>query len=150
MKNIIKMVIAVTGVAIMTGCSVIPHATQEERTDTLKLMTTTDKATVYTIRGEKGSYKIHELPMIINGTEIKTYGNSFSKTLVKPGKGTIETDMHQIIGNDTELEVDFQAGKNYFYEVSMHFRPLIGPGTEIVPHTKADALKLMENLPLIK
>ena len=152
-KNLLKMVAAVAavaGVAIMTGCTSIPHATPEERADALKMMTNSDKAAVYTFRGEKGSYKIHQLPMKIKGTEIKTYGNSFTKTLVNPGKGTIETDMVQLIGNDTELEVDLEAGKSYFYEVSMHYRPLIGPGTEIVNHPKEKALEMMKDLPYIK
>jgi len=137
------------GAALITGCTTIPYASPEEKEKALSLETSPDKATLFTIRGEKDGMSIHGLPFKVAGKEFSTIGNSFSKFTVSPGETVIETDMHQLIGSDDELPINLEAGKNYFFELSLHYRPLIGPRAEVVQLEEKEAMKQLKSLPYI-
>lgn len=134
----------------MSGCTVIPHATPEEKQKAIEISVNPTESAVYIIRNEKGSYHIHEIDVLVSGQVLKTYGESFSLHQVQPVVGKIETDLAEIIASDAELPVNLQAGKKYYFHVSKHYRPLIGPSAEIVELSELEAKALIQKLPLLK
>ncbi len=150
MKSLIRMSFAIIAVAIMSGCTVIPHASPEEKESAINVAVSPAKSAVYIIRNEKGSYQIHEIEVLVSGQVLKTYGQSFSMHQVPPVVGKMETDIAEIIGSDAELPVDLKAGEKYYFHVSKHYRPLIGPRAEIVELSELEAKALLQKLPLLK
>lgn len=150
MKSLMKLSVAIIVIFTLGGCTVIPHASPEEKQKAINVSVKPEKSAVYIIRNEKGSYQIHEIDVLVSGQVLKTYGQSFSMHQVPPVVGKIETDIAEIIGSDAELPVDLKAGKKYYFHVSKHYRPLIGPRAEIVELSELEAKALLQKLPLLK
>lgn len=58
-------------------------------------------------------------------------------------------DIIEIIGSDAEIMVDLKAGKKYYYHLSKHYRPLIGPIAELIELSETEAKALMQKYPMI-
>jgi hypothetical protein len=109
-----------------------------------------DKATLYAIRNEKGSFHAHKIVLKIGGAELTTLGETFSVFTLEPGKGKLKTDFSVMgIGTDAEITMDLKPGKKYYVHVSKHYRPLIGPRAELVEISETDALPLMGKLRMV-
>ncbi len=96
--------------ALLSGCASVPMASPEADAKAKTFATVPGKAQIYIYRNENFGAAI-KMPVLIDGqiagdTAAKTY---IMKT-VAPGKHTILSKTE----NDSTLEVNAQAGKNYF------------------------------------
>lgn len=149
--KILKIITLFLGAIVMTGCMVsVPVATKEEKRTAIQMTSPSDKAILYAIRNEKGSFHAHQIKLKINGAELTTLGETFSVFTLNPGKGKLETDFSLMgIGTDAEITIDLKPGKKYYVHVSKHYRPLIGPRAELVEISESEALPLLQKLKMV-
>jgi hypothetical protein len=149
--KILKITALFLGAIVMTGCMVsAPVATKEQKRTAIQMKGPSDKATLYAIRNEKGSFHAHKIVLKIGGAELTTLGETFSVFTLEPGKGKLKTDFSVMgIGTDAEITMDLKPGKKYYVHVSKHYRPLIGPRAELVEISETDALPLMGKLRMV-
>jgi hypothetical protein len=149
MKNLLKFIAISFGVSVMTGCSVVPTATPEQKKIAIEMSAPSDKATLYAIRNDKGSYHAHQLELKIGSETLLTRGMSFAVFSLNPVTGKLETDIGGIVGTDAEIPMDLKAGQKYYVHVSQHFRPLIGPRAELVELSESEAVPLLKKLTMV-
>ena len=149
MKNLFKVVTVSLGLAVMTGCSVVPTATPEQKKVAIEMSAPSDKATLYAIRSDKGSYHAHQMELKIGSETLLTRGMSFAVFSLNPVTGKLETDIGGILGTNAEIPMDLKAGHKYYVHVSQHYRPLIGPRAELVELSESEAVPLLKRLTMV-
>ena len=149
MKNLLKFIAISFGVSVMTGCSVVPTATPEQKKVAIEMSAPIDKAMLYAIRSDKGSYHLEQMELKIGSETLLTRGMSISVFSLNPVTGKLKTDISFIIGTDAEIPMDLKPGHKYYVHVSKHIRPLIGPRAELVELSESEAVALMKKLPMV-
>lgn len=108
-----KKLFAVLGLgivfALMTGCASVPMANVQQDAAAKTFKHTEGKANLYVYRNESLGAAL-KLPVIVDGKVVgDTAANTFMLLTLEPGKHTVLSK-----SKDDVLELDLQAGKNYF------------------------------------
>lgn len=109
----LKKLFAVLGLgivfALMTGCASVPMANVQQDAAAKTFKHTEGKANLYVYRNESLGAAL-KLPVIVDGKVVgDTAANTFMLLTLEPGKHTVLSK-----SKDDVLELDLQAGKNYF------------------------------------
>lgn len=91
MKKVLKLTALFIGITMISGCSVVPTATPEQKQAAMKKIAPSDKAMVHIIRSEKGSFQMHSIEVRAGDKSLHTSGKSFSIFNLLPYKGKMET-----------------------------------------------------------
>ena len=101
---------AIAGGMALTGCASVPMASPEKDQQAKTYAVKPGKANIYVYRNENFGAAI-KLPVVADG---KAVGDTAAKTYLlleaAPGRHTLVSKAE----NDSTLEVDTQAGQNYF------------------------------------
>lgn len=100
----------VIAAAISTGCTSVPMASKAQDTTAKTFAVKPDKASIYVYRNESLGAAV-KMSVALDGKIVAdTSAHSFMVLNVPPGK-------HMLVSmteNDSPLEIDAQAGRNYF------------------------------------
>lgn len=106
----IMLVGLLAGSVLVTGCASVPMASSERDAQSKTFSAKPDKANVYVYRNESIGAAV-KMDLDVDGKSIgQTVAKSYFAVEVTPGKHTLISKAE----NDSVLEVDTQAGKNYF------------------------------------
>ncbi len=95
---------------LFAGCASVPMASPEQDSKAKQFSTTGGKANIYIYRDETMGSAI-KMPLLIDGMSVgDTVAHSYVLKEVSPGSHTIVSKTE----NDATLNVNAQAGKNYF------------------------------------
>ncbi len=111
--------ITVLSAGLLTGCASVQMATSNEDAQAKNFTVNPQSAKLYIYRNEFMGQAI-KMPVELDGKEIgKTISKSFLVTTVAPGKHSLLSKAE----NDSSLEIDTEAGKNYYIwqEIKMGF-----------------------------
>jgi uncharacterized protein YceK len=102
--------IAVVIVALVSGCASVPMATTEQDSAAKTFVTKPGKANIYVYRNESMGQAI-KMPVALDGRLVgDTAARTYLLLEVDPGRHTLVSKTE----NDSILQVDAAAGKNYF------------------------------------
>jgi len=106
----IMLVGLLVSTALITGCASVPMASVERDTQSKTFSVKSDKANVYVYRNESMGAAV-KMDVDFDGKPIgQTVAKSYFALEVAPGKHTLISKAE----NDSVLDVDAEAGKNYF------------------------------------
>jgi hypothetical protein len=111
--------ITVLSAGLLTGCASVQMATSNEDAQAKNFTVNPQSAKLYIYRNEFMGQAI-KMPVELDGKEIgKTISKSFLVATVAPGKHSLLSKAE----NDSSLEIDTEAGKNYYIwqEIKMGF-----------------------------
>lgn len=148
MKKLIT-IFGLVSVAFLSGCSVVPYATPEQKSEAIGAAVPEGKSAVYVFRGEDDFYKGYIHSATFNGNEKWFYAKTFTKLVLEPGKVDVELKSPALIGGNAELSFNVNNGETKYLEFSSHYRPLVGPGMEIKVLDNASAKQMMKDLKFI-
>lgn len=108
-KKIILAGLLVSSV-LVSGCASVPMASSERDAQSKSFLVNPDKANLYVYRNESFGAAI-KMDLDVDGKPIgQTVAKSYFALEVAPGKHTLISKAE----NDSVLEVNAEAGKNYF------------------------------------
>jgi len=116
----------------LLGCVAVPVANTHDTEQALKFRPHPDKATLYVYRTTR-DYSAVELHLSIDGTDYRTFGNSFTRIELPPGEHIIETDIPDILGSDQRISLNTAPGEVYFLEYQPVNRVLL-PDQAFIHH----------------
>lgn len=129
----------------VTGCASVPMADPAADTQAKTFATTPGKANIYIYRNETFGAAV-KMPLTVDG---KAVGSTASKTFilqqVEPGKHVVQS----ITENEPSVEVNAEAGKNYYVwqEVKMG---ALQAGSALHVVTEEEGQKAVKQCKLVK
>ena len=106
----IMLVGLLVSTALVSGCATVPMASVERDTQSKTFSVKPDKANIYVYRSESMGGAV-KMDVDIDGKPIgQTVAKSYFAMEVAPGKHTLTSKAE----NDSILDVEAEAGKNYF------------------------------------
>lgn len=98
------------GILLLTGCTSVPMASVEHDTQAKTFAVKQDKANIYLYRNESMGGAV-KMDVLLDGKPVgQTAAKTYMKLEVTPGQHTLTSKAE----NDDVLNVNTEAGKNYF------------------------------------
>ncbi|OIR15334.1 hypothetical protein GALL_36560 [mine drainage metagenome] len=98
------------GILLLTGCTSVPMASVEHDTQAKTFAVKPDKANIYLYRNESMGGAV-KMDVLLDGKPVgQTSAKTYMKLEVAPGQHTLMSKAE----NDDVLNVNTEAGKNYF------------------------------------
>jgi len=148
MRNRLALLVLLVVVSLLTGCASVPMASIEHDTQAKTFAVESDKANIYLFRNEFVGPAV-KMDVVLDGKPVgQTVAKSYMKFELKPGQHTLISKAE----NDDVLNVNTEAGKNYFVwqEVKMgmlYARSLLHLSDEETGKAGVRECKLIEGSP---
>lgn len=110
MLNKFVMFALLVAAFLLTGCASVPMASVDHDTQAKTFAVESDKANIYLFRNESMGAAV-KMDVVLDGKPVgQTVAKTYMKFEVKPGQHTLISKAE----NDDVLNVNAEAGKNYF------------------------------------
>lgn len=148
MRNRLALLVLLVVVSLLTGCASVPMASVERDAQAKSFTVKSDKANIYVFRNESMGATV-KMDVVLDGKPVgQTVAKTYMELEVTPGQHTLISKAE----NDDVLNVNTEAGKNYFVwqEVKMgilYARSLLHLSDEETGKAGVRECKLIEGSP---